>query len=262
LFQDPYGDPAARIVADIDLLVRENELDVAWGTLLNFGYRPQPLKWLNNDKHHHYAPLFRKGEYGRIELHRDVVFYSEYLSTSPAWRESQPLKVDGLAMRVLSPTHQVLTNFVNSELVDENHGRGVISLRDLHEITALSQKPVGIHWDLIRKSVARSENEHVLRAYIYLAHRLLRLELPAGFRPTKKCNSHYHRVRLCLQSDWLRFFDEKMRGFSTGRHPHDSGLSAATLGRVGYAAHLFSRCVEVALRRVIHRKAHGTRIPA
>lgn len=62
-----YADVAQRPMADIDLLVRESEIDAARQALLDAGYESQ---WIGDrDEHGHALPPLRKGNSFVVELH-------------------------------------------------------------------------------------------------------------------------------------------------------------------------------------------------
>ncbi|MGH6920659.1 MAG: nucleotidyltransferase family protein, partial [Geminicoccaceae bacterium] len=69
LCDDLYGDPAARVIGDVDLLVASNQLAAAVGALAAIGYREIGLDDFSFATHHHHTPLARAHEVAAVELH-------------------------------------------------------------------------------------------------------------------------------------------------------------------------------------------------
>jgi hypothetical protein len=249
LFDSPFGDPAARVMADLDIVVRENELGTARDLLLSLGYCDRPKEGRDYSQHLHIAPLFREGDFGPIELHREVVPFSDLLPSPSVWEHSQPLEVDDLRMRIQSPTHRVFHNFIHSELAHENYEDGSIALQHLYEMVQLCAKN-DVDWTSIKESVDRERAGYILESFVYLAHRLLGFDVPGVFRIPPRSWIHYVRARTEVRWGWVRLVDTHIRNSSAERNRPRGGPFRKTRGRLRYACHLLGRCADEVVGRL------------
>jgi hypothetical protein len=197
LVTDMYGDPGARIMADIDLLVPAEDTERCMTALQELQYKPvKDIQNNYNERHHHNPPLFRRGAYGVLEIHRRVIKkqYEEILPTETAMAASEPLVLQGLSMKVLSPTHRTLHNLLHSQLVDQNYHTGIFSLRSLHEmVIEYSACHDRLNWPMIQSLMERHNRRNVFHTYLYQAHRLLGFPLPACAQKTFGCWLYFWR---------------------------------------------------------------------
>ena len=204
LVTDMYGDPGARIMSDIDVLVPRDRVAECLTALHGLGYKAD--EDIHNDyheDHHHCAPLFRPGDYGSLEIHRSLTEspYADILSTEVALAEAQALEFQGLAMKALSPTHRLLHNILHSQLVDHNHADGIFPLRSLHEvITESTANQKGTDWSFIQSRMEQHDWGNALQAYLYLANKLFGMPIPEGIRKTLPSRLYYQRC--CAQLSW------------------------------------------------------------
>jgi hypothetical protein len=141
--------------------------------------------------------------------------YDEILPTELALAEAEPLALQGLSMKVLSPTHRALHNILHSQLVDRNYHEGMIPLRSLYEVTTEDAASQGrLDWSMIRSCMEHHNRSKVLRTYLYLTHRLFRIPLPAEFHKTPDCWLYYCRCVLQLGWQWIEKWGIRWGSFS------------------------------------------------
>jgi hypothetical protein len=146
-----YENPGLRTVADIDILVRPDELHLADSLLLKMGYKQSASQdeW---EHPFHKAPYCKQVQFPLyIELHWDLD--DNKLVSVPQqdiWRRAQTLQVQGRTTMVLSPEDTLL--FLSNHLTkQEDH-----LLKTLCDITELLKKyDESLDWDYIVAS-ARS----------------------------------------------------------------------------------------------------------
>ena len=104
---------ALRSMADLDLLVREEDLTRAQDTLLALGYQPRathrsPAWYLAH--HHHLIPCVHPGTGTVVELHRNITAPSTGLAPDPhlLWSRSERARVADMEVRVLSPNDALM----------------------------------------------------------------------------------------------------------------------------------------------------------
>jgi len=185
-------------------LVPRNKIEECLTALHGLGYEAE--EDIHNDyheDHHHCAPLFRPGDYGSMELHRGLTEspYVDILPTEFGLADAQPLEFQGLAMKVLSPTHRLLHNILHSQLVDHNHADGIIPLRSLYEVVTESRAwQDRIDWSIIHSRMEQHNRGNALRAYLHMAHKLFSLPYPDGVGKTLLSRFYYQRC--CAQLGW------------------------------------------------------------
>jgi len=248
LFTDTFGDPGARMMGDLDILIPGDRLKSCLDALQGLRYRTDENLKRRFADHHHFAPLFRPDAYAAIELHLDPVAPAAVpiLPTETAWAHSRPLAVEGVRMRVLSPTHRILHNILHSEIADHNHRRGLICLRQLHDLVATATRYVAeVEWRAIEEGMDRHGRSRELQAYLYLARRLFGLDVSPGGRPAFGSIVHYLRCHLGVRWAWFARGDFLLQRFSARRICRDYGcentLLPVSIGRARYALYLVKK---------------------
>ena len=217
LVTDMYGDPGARIMSDIDLLVPANDTNRCMTALQELGYRIREEKLDDYPEHHHHCPpLFRPGDYADIEIHRKLMEgYADILSAETALAQAKTLVFRGTPIKVLSSSHRALHNILHSQLVDRNYHAGILSLRSLYEMVTESTACHGtLDWSMVHSRMERQNRSKVLRTYLYQAHRLLQFRLPAGIQKTPGCWLYYWRCVAELGWQQLERMGRRMQRYS------------------------------------------------
>jgi Uncharacterised nucleotidyltransferase len=213
-----YSDPGVRIMSDIDILVGREEIAPSVQALQQLGYRADADERGDYPaEHHQYAPLFRPGDYAKLEIHRSLMEmpFEAILPAQMARAGAEPLEVDGARMQALSPTHRILHNIIHSQLVDMNHVDGTIALRSLHEVATESAYSAGaVNWSTIRSRLAQHNRLRELRAYTYMASRLLGVDYPVNLRHTPGTRLYYQRCRMQLRWEWADRWSIRLGRFS------------------------------------------------
>jgi hypothetical protein len=202
LLDGTLSDVGERVMADLDLVVPHGDFATSAEALEDIGYRPEPGKpYL----HPHELPMVRPDRAGSVELHRDVGSppLPSVLPTTEVWESSAPLAVDGLRARALSPTHRVLHNVLHAQVQDLNFFSGGLPLRQLLTLVLLDQT-LGpkIDWSGVREPMRRHGLGSAFHSYVFLAHRLFRMPLPAGEAVTTGGVTHYLRCLAFLELGW------------------------------------------------------------
>ena len=217
LVTDMYGDPGARIMSDIDLLVPGEDTKRCMAALQELGYRTHEEKLDDYpEQHHHCPPLSRPTDYADIEIHRKLMEgYADILSTETVLAQAEPLDFRGLSMKVLSPTHRALHNILHSQLVDRNYHAGILPLRSLYEmVTESTACHDTLNWPMIHSPMKQQGRSKVLRTYLYQAYRLLGFPLPAGIRKTPVCWLYYWRCVAELGWQQIETMGQRMKRYS------------------------------------------------
>lgn len=241
-----YTDPGARIMSDIDILVRHEEITPSLDALQQLGYQAVEDEHGDyHEEHHHCAPLFRPGDYATLEIHRRLMEkpHEAILPTPMALAETELLDVDNARMQALSPTHRILHNIIHSQLIDMHHVNGTIPLRSLYEAAtenAGSGSPVD--WNTIRSRLTQCNRFRELRAYTYMARRLFGVDFPVSMKYTAAPRLYFRRCRMQLRWHWAERW-----GFRLGRYSSDMMQKRYACGSSRMAVNL------ARLRQLMHR---------
>lgn len=214
LAQPIHSDIGYRMIGDLDILINPAHYPLALDALAGLDYASQEVSY-DTTKLHHFAPLFRPGEYGVVELHRQAVHLRSLalLPTTKVWRAATPVEVDSQIMYVPSSSHAVLINLIHSQISDKNHIQHQINLRTLLDYIAIKLSHDGeIDWASIRRSLRTQNLETVLDTYELAAYRLLGAPFSADRIPGPSARLHYGCCMAAIRWDLThrlahRFYD-------------------------------------------------------
>ena len=258
-----FDDPGSRVMVDLDILVPQKAAEDCWNILHILGYSPANKDY-DYSHHHHLRPLYRPGDYGAIEIHRDVLPNStaRLLPTQLVGRNIEAIQESDIELSIPTPTFRILHNLLHSSLVDEKYGRGEIALRSLHELVMMqavyNQR---IDWETIRQLMDRGGQAKVLHASLYLAHRLFGSPMPDRIGPTFRAIAHYARTRLQFRWNWTNKLVDRASWFSTQsireRYNCDNNFWSVAKGRIRLAAFLFGKYSSQIFRLIGRRIRKG-----
>lgn len=217
LLLDVFDSIAARIMYDIDLLVPEERLIQCVDALKTEKYETDPEVEKKKVNHHHWAPLFKPGEYAAIELHRDLLFHSAQalLQTKDAFKGAESKTEEFGRFKVLSPTHQMLHGILHSQIVDRYYERHILKLRAIVDIAYLCEFcGEDIDWYQIARVLGEHEQQKVLLAHVYTANKLLNMPIPEALKPGLSEKLYFQRCLWSLRWPWFRKLEDKLLRFS------------------------------------------------
>ena len=210
LFEPNFGDPGARTMRDLDILVPGVEMERAAAALIRLGYKIDPeasecLDHRGRRDRHRFPRLIRPGAAVPLELHRSLGARGRPATGAPflldtadmsadvarggpddcampelaALCDARPLGARGLTLAGLSPEHRICHAILQSELQHRHHALGVISLKELLDLAAVREgHGAGIDWPAIRDIFRLNDREAVLDSFYLHAARCFSLPLP------------------------------------------------------------------------------------
>ncbi len=192
LFLDPYRDPAARMLRDIDVLVPRPAAEQALGVLGDLGYEAETRYPAG---HHAFADFTRPNDPGAVDLHFELVDPKHILPAGEVWQRARGASADGQEFLVPSPTDLILHHVLHAQIhYLGNFYRGILDLRQLHEFATLTRRYAAqIDWPFITRRMARYDLTVPLQSYALAAERLLGLPWPLARRPALAARLHYGR---------------------------------------------------------------------
>jgi hypothetical protein len=187
LFAGLYGDPAARVIGDIDLLVSSERIDSAVAALAGIGYRVGDVEGMSFAEHHHHPPLVRADAITFVELHTEPLYqaFGRLMSAADIMAAARPVAIADQRARLPSTQHQLVLNIAHTQLSDRHFWSGRASLRGLMDLVLLRARAVdAVVWQDILDAFERSGHGNACRTYLMLAERLLGQAAPRELHPT------------------------------------------------------------------------------
>ena len=176
-----YGDVALRMFSDIDLLVREQDADRAFGLLQQAGFQSDPgdsmLTFLRDKaKHEHLPQLVYKGI--PVELHTMLHKAEDEYEFSPdeMWAHAQQVTLQGVEVKVpdwpdtLIHTSIHLNKHFRDGQIQMSGFNDIVNILEVHRDT--------LDWVEVIKRSMQYKCENTVFKYIMLAHSTYRAYLP------------------------------------------------------------------------------------
>jgi hypothetical protein len=140
------SDRARRLMSDLDIIVRPDEIDAALRALAVIGYNVdsesdgQHTKW--------YADLKRPLDVGMIDLHQQFPGHAFFKRTpSDFLSHLRPVRLGAADALVPSPELQVIMLVMHDQFQDYDYWTGSIDLRHLLDLRTLIAAPSVVRWD-------------------------------------------------------------------------------------------------------------------
>lgn len=167
-----YSNIGERILGDIDFLVSEKNYLLSAELLKKKGYtsvKDTPA-YIDIEKSKHYPRLIHPEFESVIEIHRipvDEKYLGWFNSRIINSKIREPENLPG--GYVLSNEHKVIQNFIHSQLSDEGHLLGFVSLKELYDLYLLSKRIP------LEKTISKIKEKRKACAYYALTDTILGL---------------------------------------------------------------------------------------
>ncbi len=178
-----YSDIGERMMGDIDLLVPEKDYLLSAKLLEKEGYSMAGKYYGQDFKSlKHYPGLLKAGVPAHLEIHRLPVEGACESWFNPEIIETEKRSVSTLdGCFVLSDKHNIIHNFIHSQLGHEGYTYGIVSFRDVYDLYFLSEKSVP------EQTLPEIKTKH--KAIVYFVFAGQALGLPGKFYPTGNFSS-------------------------------------------------------------------------
>jgi len=184
---DLYGDPGARMLRDLDILVPPEDTGRCREMLLALGYAElpdpnmQPDGLPTDERHHHLPPFSRPDSRVVVEVHFKVAYAQagRVLPAGGAWQNLEIGDLDGTSVALLNPNWRLLHNTVHALIPHGEYIRGEIALQQLAEFAALCCRyEAVIDWPCWLNAGKQWRLASEFTLYLILASRLMGIFLP------------------------------------------------------------------------------------
>ncbi len=198
-----YGDPGARVMGDLDVLVNPEHIERCKAILITQGYIEVPdpgmtLEGLATDIRHHQIPAYRHPiTHVIIEIHFNVSYgqAGRVIPTEQAWKNRIEVTLNGFNTSILSVQDRVLLNTAHALLPKREFLQGEISLLQLADFSTLvSQRSNEINWDDWANTAKLSHLETPFMTYLLMSHSLMNTTWPFEFPAPKVAHNSHQRI--------------------------------------------------------------------
>jgi len=184
---DLYQDPGARMMGDLDFLVKVQHIEQVRNILLRHGYDEQAdcfgnsSGFFNSNAPHHLPRFVKPGTPVVVEMHFQTARgqAGRVLPTYLSWTNKKSITWVGLNPFVLIPTYRLLHNTVHALVPFKEYQNSIISLSHLAEFAYLVHRysPV-IEWREWLVRGAKQGLNRQFRIYLTLANSLMGMPFP------------------------------------------------------------------------------------
>lgn len=171
-----------RMLRDIDLMVKPQDLPRALDALHALGYRVD-LRFPAG--HHAHAELRRPYDPAALDLHVELVDPKHVLGAAEVWSRSESREHEGVAWRAPCPTDFVLHNVLHAQVhFLGDFYRGVLDLHQLYDL-AIAMRRFGsaIDWPFIEARLRAHRLHRPLQTYLLAAGYFFDTPWPLAARP-------------------------------------------------------------------------------
>ena len=203
LWDNLYNDPGARLLQDLDILVKPENAEHAWQILAKSGYEeiPNPEKefdGLPTDSRHHHLNTQRKPNTPVvIEIHYRTGYAKagELLLSHEAWGNTVAVLHSGARLQILDPTLRLIHNTVHGLIPQAEFIKGMVSLQQLAEFAFITSKYRShILWhEWLARGKEKGFGTEFL-TYLALGQQSMCMEFPSVFKPSKISKLHAARI--------------------------------------------------------------------
>lgn len=169
-----YGNAALRPMADIDILVKKQDIDQVEKLLTSSGYminKSRLQKEWYRENHHHLAPFYNPNKGICIEVHYDLLPPRKaiHLEIDQVWQRAKTERIDRIDTKILC-TEDMLIHLCLHLYVSTCVGR-IKHLVDIAQLLRYVKED--IDWDMVEKEASKNHFIDYIYYSLYPARRLL-----------------------------------------------------------------------------------------
>ncbi|MCP4298653.1 MAG: nucleotidyltransferase family protein [Proteobacteria bacterium] len=193
-FDDLFPDPGIRLMTDLDIIIKKEDLDRSLEEMYKIGYQHDKEEFAKYGK---LGDLFKDGEFSNaLEFHfsLDKANTPDLIPVKEIWQESSPAEKNGLRFRFLLPTHQIIYHIMHCEVQHGHYYDGIIELRQLHDFAfKLLKHQDNLDWESAQSHMEQFGYRDVFDAYLISTGRLMNIKLPMKNVNSFRSKIHYYR---------------------------------------------------------------------
>jgi hypothetical protein len=192
-----YSGVTFRIESDIDLLIPNNYLTLAYSLLKQNGFlvpEKYEKQWVKRPVSHH-LPALMDASGAEVEIHQELYprEIDILLTSSEVWDQAIPHSNYPYSP---SPTHMMMLILIHSMLVDVNYCASLFNLRVVQDTLLIRQQYENdIDWLFILKRFKAVHLEHIPSAYFQAIEYFLGMQSPVVFKKTWRTTLFVQGIR-------------------------------------------------------------------
>jgi hypothetical protein len=198
----PAETAGERMIMDLDVMVPQERMAEALGTLKGIGYEVDSE--LFDLSHEFQADLRRPSDAAMIDLHRRPPGPAAFNDLKVLYDNCAEVACGDGRVLVPSPTLQALHLIAHDQFQDGDLFLGHLDLRHLLHLASLARSQEGIDFGLLAALMPGRFARHALETQLLTAHRLLGVDVPNNIRKSGVGAIHYRRRLLQLDLPILR----------------------------------------------------------
>ena len=199
-------DIGARLLTDLDIIVRPQDMQSATKALCRAGYSVALSSgegsWPGNAGYHLPVVLARPADVGSIDLQCRLKGPASFGDAEWLYRDSCMVDLGGCRVRVPTPFAQIVLLILHDQFQDGDYWRGLMDLRHLLDIARLA-RATSIDWNKLISLFASGYERNAVETQILTAARLFGLDRTASTEVGSSARVQFARRRLQLGRDYL-----------------------------------------------------------
>jgi hypothetical protein len=203
-----YKTPAARYLADIDLLIPEHQIAQAARVLIENGFEVADNDPFAHFRHHH-PPLMRPGTV-HIELHHTLTMSqaNTLLTARDLIECSVTTELEGQPVRVPCPTHMMAHLILHSQLQHPSNERIWPPVRAMYDLVSLQRRFADqIDWSRISDAFRKAGHFRTLALHLLRVEESLGFPAPCPMPRTPGLRITWQRRLILRRYPRLRYLD-------------------------------------------------------
>lgn len=199
LAEKVYPNSALRMMCDIDICVKNEDIENAFKLLLDAGYYDGSGHSKSNivkDVYVHHYPVLLKDNLFPVELHRYLFETNDLENINLIWRRAQEVKIDGMPSKVMAIEDLLIYTALHG-LKYHTHKLGVNFLYDLKVIIDLET----VDWKVVSRLVKDNDwgNSKTLYSALVMVKQYFHAEIPADFLSGIRPEGFSQRIQTSIE---------------------------------------------------------------
>jgi hypothetical protein len=203
-----YKRPAARYLADVDLLIPEGQITQAAQVLIANGFEIEDNDPFSHFRHHH-PPLMRHGAV-HLELHHTLTMSQAdtLLTASDLIESSMSAELQGSSVRVPCPTHMMAHLILHSQLQHPYNERIWPPIKAMYDLLLLQRRFADrIDWSRISDAFRKAGHSRTLALHLLRVEESLGFPAPFPIPQTLTLRIAWQRRQILRHLPGLRYLD-------------------------------------------------------